>query len=84
MAKLSGIKIADKRSTFDSGAAFLLSQKCKVDNIVNPSADCEVEISVDNPYIVSRVTGTKSFSETFDLAHEACQKGLDLISINRM
>lgn len=81
MAKLSGIKIADKRSTFDSGAAFLLSQKCKVDNIVNPSADCEVEISVDNPYIVSRVKGTKSFSETFDLAHEACQKGLDLISI---
>jgi hypothetical protein len=112
MAKLSGITIADKRSSFDSGAAFILSQKCKVNNIVNPNANCEVEISVDNPYIVSihssisdcvflamlclklmklcatiydalyRLKGMKSFSETFNLAHEACQKGLDLISIN--
>ena len=44
MATLAGILIADKNSELDSGAAFLLSQKCNVTELVSLDPNWEVEV----------------------------------------
>lgn len=82
MAKLADITIADKNSLFDSGAAFLLSQQCKVNEVIKPSSDCEIEIKSGSPYVISRIKGASNFSKAFDMAHDTAQMGLDICSGN--
>jgi hypothetical protein len=81
MAKLAGIVTADKNSPFDSGAAFLLSQKCKVDDIVRLNSGWEVEVHQGSPYVVARITGAINANEAFSFSHNAVQEGLDFLSI---
>lgn len=81
MGTLSGVLIADKTSPFDAGAAFLLSQKCVVSELVTLSSGWEIEVSQGSPYVVTRIKGTSDAASTFNEAHEAAQQGLDILSI---
>jgi hypothetical protein len=82
MATLAGVLISDKHSPFDSGAAFLLSQKCTVNEVVQPQPDWEIEIRALSPYVVARGIGASNAADAFNSAHEIAQQGLDLLSIS--
>ena len=81
MATLAGILVADKYSVLDSGAAFLLAQKCDVSEVVYPDSDSEVEVQEGCPYVIARIRGVSSANDAFNNGHEVAQKGLDLLSI---
>lgn len=81
MAKLSGISIADKNSSFDSGGAFSLQQKCSCNKVIQLDSGWEVELSIGCPYIVVRATGLKEEEVTW-ATYEAAQEGLDILSAN--
>jgi hypothetical protein len=81
MATLAGIRIADKTSPFDSGAAMLLAQNCTVSELVQLASGYEVEIRAGSPYVVARTTGAADAQIAFDLGMEAVQQGLDLLSV---
>lgn len=82
MATLAGVLISDKHSPFDSGAAFLLSQKCTVNEVVRPQPHWEVEIRASSPYVVARGIGASNSADAFNTAHDIAQQGLDLLSIS--
>jgi hypothetical protein len=81
MATLAGILVADKYSNLDSGAAFLLSQKCNVSEVVYINSNEEVEVQEGCPYVVSRIRGASSADDAFNKAYEVAQQGLDMLSI---
>lgn len=81
MATLAGILVADKYSDLDSGAAFLLSQKCNVSEVVYINSNEEVEVQEGCPYVVSRIRGASSADDAFNKAYEVAQQGLDILSI---
>ncbi len=82
MATLGNLSIADKNSVFDSGAAFLLQQKSSVNEVIKlPDTNWEVEVPKHIPYVVTRSIGLTEQDVTWE-AHEAAQKGLDLLSAN--
>lgn len=81
MATLAGILVADKYSVLDSGAAFLLAQKCDVSEVVYPDSDSEVEVQEGCPYVITRIRGASSADDAFNKGHEVAQQGLDLLSI---
>lgn len=83
MATLGGITIADKTSSFHSGAGFLLAQKCKFSNKIILPSRAEVEVCKDNPYVVARVKGVLNSKDVFKTCYETAQQGLDLIVIQR-
>lgn len=81
MATLAGILIADKDSALDSGAAFLLAQKCDVSESFHLDSGSEVEIQEGCPYVVARIKGASDAKDAFNKGHEVAQQGLDLLSI---
>lgn len=81
MATLAGILIADKYSYLDSGAAFLLAQKCDISEVVCLNSGWEIEVRESCPYVVARIKGASSASDAFNNGHEAIQQGLDLLAI---
>ena len=81
MATLASVQIADRDSSFDSGAAYLLAQKCDVTNIITISTNREVEIRKGNPYIVARVKDAANPTNAFNVAYETVQQALDLLSV---
>ena len=80
MATLAGMTIADRDSPFESGAAFLLAQKCDIDALVTLPSGWEVELRSGSPYVVARVKGISSPTDVFSACHEAAQQGLDLLA----
>jgi len=80
MASLANVQIADKNSIFDSGAAFLLTQKCDIDRIVTISADREAEVSQNSPYVVARIKGATNATDAFNDSREVVQQALDILS----
>lgn len=81
LATLGMIPIADRRSEFDSGAAFLCAQKCTVSEVVCLDSGAEVEVRGGNPYVVARVRGPVNPTDAFNRAHEATQQSLDHLAI---
>jgi hypothetical protein len=81
MATLAGILVADKHSDLDSGAAFMLAQKCGVSEVVYLDSGSEVEIQEGCPYVIARIRGASSANDAFNNGHEVAQQGLDLLSI---
>lgn len=81
MATLAGILVADKYSDLDSGAAFLLAQKCDVSEVVYLDSGSEVEVQKGCPYVVARIREASSADDAFNNGHEIAQQGLDLLSI---
>ncbi len=81
MATLAGILVADKYSVLDSGAVFLLAQKCNVSEVVYLDSGSEVEIQKDCPYVAARIKGASDANDAFHEGHEVAQKGLDLLSV---
>lgn len=82
MATLSGMNIGNNSSQFDSGAAFLLPQKCRISEIVPLDSGYEVEVRQNSPYVITRLKGIQNYSDAFNEGHEAVQQGLDLLSIS--
>jgi len=80
MATLANVQIADKGSPFDSGGAYLLAQKCDVDEIVPISPDREVEVRKNSPYVVARIKGATDAMNAFNESHDVVQQALDLLS----
>jgi hypothetical protein len=80
MATLANVQIADKDSPFDSGGAYLLTQKCDIDRIITISAEREVEVCKNSPYVVARIKGATSATDAFNESHEVVQQALDLLS----
>lgn len=80
MATLANVQIADKGSPFDSGGAYLLAQKCDVDETVSISPDREVEVRKNSPYVVARIKGAADAMDAFNKSHEVVQQALDLLS----
>ena len=81
VATLGGVRIADKASRFDSGAALQLQQECEIDHVVRINSDWVVEVRSESPYVVARGKGATSALTAFTSAYEAAQKGLDILSI---
>ncbi|MGA2588152.1 MAG: hypothetical protein ABSF88_14150 [Candidatus Aminicenantales bacterium] len=81
MATLANAQIADKDSPFDSGAAYLLAQKCDVNEIIAISPDREVEVLKNNPYVIARIKGATTATDAFNESHEVVQQALDLLSV---
>lgn len=81
MATLAGILIADKNSELDSGAAFLLSQKCNVTELVSLDPNWEVEVKVGSPYVVARFKGAIDANDAFNKGYILAQQGLDILSV---
>jgi hypothetical protein len=81
MATLANVQIADKESPFDSGGAYLLTQKCDVDETVSISPDREVEVHKNSPYVVARIKGAVDAMDAFNKSHEVVQQALDLLSV---
>jgi hypothetical protein len=80
MATLANVQIAEKNSASDSGAAYFLTQKCDTDRIIPISADREVEICKNSPYVVARIKGATNATDAFNESHEVVQQALDLLS----
>lgn len=81
MAKLGKIDIADRNSTFDSGAAFKLFKKASVDKVIRLKSGWEVETQFGNPYVVARGETATDALSAFNLAQEATQEGLDTLCV---
>ncbi|MBD2187269.1 hypothetical protein [Pseudanabaena mucicola] len=81
MATLGGILIADKNSKLDSGAAFLLSHKCNVTELVFIDPNWEVEVKVASPYVVARFKGATDANDAFNKGYILAQQGLDILSV---
>jgi len=81
LATLGTVQIADKESRFDSGAAFLLSDKSHISAVISVPSGREVEVRKGNPYIVARIKGASKDKEAFSSAYNAAQIGLDILSI---
>ncbi len=81
MATLAGILVADKYSNLDSGAAFLLGQKCNTSKMIYINSNDEVEVQEGCPYVVSQIRGASSADDAFNKAYEVAQQGLDMLSI---
>lgn len=81
MASLGSVSIADKKSEFGGGGAFLLGQASEVSEVVQLHDKIEVEVRSGNPYVVARGLDIQTSSLAFDLSHEAAQNGLDILSI---
>jgi hypothetical protein len=80
VATLAGVQIADRQSPLDSGAAYLLSQKCGLDEVITIASGREVEINRHSPYVVARIKGAANAADAFNESHEAAQQALDLLS----
>jgi hypothetical protein len=81
MATLANVQIADRDSPFDSGAAYLLSQKCDVDETISIAPEREVEVRRNSPYVVVRIKGASNATDAFNESHEVVQQALDLLSV---
>jgi|688.fasta_scaffold127942_2 hypothetical protein len=81
MATLAEILIADKNSELDSGAAFLLSQKCNVTELISLDPDWEVEVKVGSPYVVARFKEAIDANDAFNKGYILAQQGLDILSV---
>lgn len=81
MAKIGDIEIANSQSQFDSGAAFLLRQESPASVQVDVGSHSTVEISSDNPFVVTRTKGCSDAEDAYITGHEIVQQGLDFLSI---
>jgi hypothetical protein len=76
VAKLNGICIADRTSSYSGGAAFLLSRPSRVSEVVQFN-QWETEVAKDSPYVVGRVVGATDAQSAFENGYEVAQQGLD-------